>query len=413
MCRTRSCRTGGRAAVSAVDPRCLLVPALLALAACAGGPAPERASAPPEAGSGGRRCEDIGLDVGILPRGRWNAITDVEGVRVGHCTLVRGEDVRTGVTVLVPHPGDLYRSRVPAAVSVGNGFGKAVGFTQVRELGELETPIALTNTLSTFRVADALVTWMLQRPGNGDLRSVNPVVGETNDGYLNDIRGRHVRAQHVLAALEQTASGPVPEGCVGAGTGTRCMGFKGGVGTASRVLPGALGGWTLGALVQTNFGGVLTINGAPVGRELGSFTFGDVLQAGRSGSCMIVLATDAPLSPRNLERLAQRSFLALGRVGAFSANGSGDYAIAFSTHPGARRQARPRNAVLKTVVLANTAMSPLFLAAVEAAEEAIYNALLAATTTQGRKGREVQALPLPRTLQLLRTYGALHQHERL
>ena len=284
------------------------------------------------------RARDFGIAPGVLACGKWNAITDVEGVQVGHRTLVEGDSLRTGVTVIRPHPGNLFQEKVPAAVSVGNGFGKALGFTQVRELGNLETPIALTNTLSVFTAANALVDHMLSLPGNEQVRSVNPVAGETNDGWLNDIRGRHIQEKHVQEALGTATPGPVPEGNVGAGTGTLCLGFKGGIGTSSRKLGEAHGAYTVGVLVQTNFGGRLSIMGVPVGEELRKeLTVADGPQRGtgdlEDGSCMIVIATDAPLSARNLERLARRSFLALGRVGSHMSNGSGDYAIAFSTHP--------------------------------------------------------------------------------
>jgi D-aminopeptidase len=355
-----------------------------------------------------KRARELGLVTGILTPGRWNAITDVKGVKAGHTTLIRGDSVRTGVTVILPHGGNLFREKVPAAVFVGNGFGKAMGFTQIEELGNIETPIALTNTLNAPLVADGLLDYMLALPGNEDVRSINPVVGETNDGYLNDIRGRHVRSEHVLNALREAKEGPVAEGCVGAGTGTQCLGYKGGIGTASRVLPKPRGGYTVGVLVQTNFGGILTINGAPVGRELNNFYLADETPYPVDGSCMMVIATDAPLSARNLERLAKRSFLAFGRVGPFSSNGSGDYSIAFSTHPDLRIRGG-EGMLQKAVELGNDEMSPLFLAVLEAAEEAIYNSMFMATDMQGRQGHAVQALPLEKTLQILRKYKALHQ----
>jgi D-aminopeptidase len=361
------------------------------------------------------RAREIGLATGILAPGKWNAITDVAGVTVGHTTLLAGDSVRTGVTVVVPHPGNVFQQKVPAAVFVGNGFGKAIGTTQVAELGNLETPIALTNTLSAPRVADALMGYVLGLPGNEQVRSVNAVVGETNDGYLNDIRGRHVQAEHVLAALAAAQTGPVAEGCVGAGTGTLCLGYKGGIGTASRVLPKTLGGYTVGVLVQTNFGGILTINGAPVGRELGNFYLAGQVPYTVDGSCMIVIATDAPLSARNLERLARRSFLAFGRVGSFSSNGSGDYSIAFSTHPQVRVPHVPARGPageptpLPTLDLPNDDTSPLFLAVVEATEEAIYNSMFKATSTTGHQGHRSEALPLEPTIKILKKYKALNQ----
>ncbi|HET8854404.1 MAG TPA: P1 family peptidase, partial [Salinimicrobium sp.] len=271
------------------------------------------------------RIRELGIKPGILSPGKLNSITDVKGVSVGHTTLIEGDSIRTGVTVIMPHQGNIFRDKVPAAVFVGNGFGKAIGFTQIRELGNIETPIALTNTLNAFLVANALVDYTLSVPGNEKLNSVNPIVGETNDGWLNDIRGRHVKSSHVFNAIENATTGAVKEGNVGAGTGTMALGFKGGIGTSSRVLPEERGGYTVGVLVQTNFGGILTINGAPVGEELDNYYMSGDVSYTVDGSCMIIIATDAPLSPRNLERLATRSFLAMGNVGAFSSNGSGDY----------------------------------------------------------------------------------------
>jgi D-aminopeptidase len=352
------------------------------------------------------RARDFGIEPGVLEPGEWNAITDVSGVKVGHKTLIHGADVRTGVTVILPHDGNLFMEKVPAAVSVGNGFGKAIGFTQVQELGNLETPIALTNTLNVFSVAGALVEYMLTLPGNEELRSVNPVAGETNDGWLNDIRGRHVQQSDVLEALASASTGPVAEGNVGAGTGTLCLGFKGGIGTSSRVLSESRGGYTVGVLVQTNFGGILRINGAPVGESLKNYDRASLDHYQVDGSCMIVVATDAPLSARNLERLASRSFLALGRVGSFMSNGSGDYAIAFSTHPECRIPYRGEEAVRTLSELANDQLSPLFQAVVEATEEAIYNSLFMAEDMVGQQGRVEGALPLEKTLEILDRHGA-------
>jgi len=364
------------------------------------------------------RAREIGLKVGILDVVPHNAITDVAGVRVGQTTLIRGDDVRTGVTAVLPHAGNLFREKVPGAVFVGNGFGKLMGSTQVNELGEVETPILLTSTLNVPRVADALLDYMLALPGNEDVRSINPLVAETNDGTLNDIRGRHVGHAEVLAALKQAKAGPVEEGSVGAGTGTVAFGFKGGIGTSSRRLPPRLGDWTVGVLVQANFGGVLTIGGAPVGQELGRWYLQNELREPKpkqhedraDGSVIIVIATDAPLDSRNLRRLAARSMLGLGRTGSSASNGSGDYAIAVSTAPGLRIRvpAEPRTAFQprELRLLGNEAMSPLFQAVIEATEEAVYNALFKATTITGR-GREVEALPLERTLAVLRKYGAL------
>ncbi|MEE8154178.1 MAG: P1 family peptidase [Phycisphaerales bacterium] len=334
-----------------------------------------------------------------------NAITDVAGIRVGHQTIVKGENIRTGVTAIVPHAGNVFQQKVPAAVYVANGFGKAAGFLQVQELGNIETPIVLTNTLNVGTAIEAVVQWSLQQPGNEDVRSVNAVVGETNDGYLNDIRGQHVSAQEVVAAIEAASDGAVDEGSVGAGTGTICFGFKGGIGTSSRVLPKSLGGYTVGALVQTNFGGILTIDGVRVGEAFGRYSFRSQLQqASRvddqpdDGSCMIVLATDAPLSARNLERIAKRAVLGLARTGSFMSNGSGDFVIAFSTQnliPHGSREIR------KIDDLPNDAMSPLFLATVEAVEEAVYNSLTKATTVTGRDGHTVEAIPIDRLRELL------------
>ena len=358
------------------------------------------------------RARELGVSVGVIPTGTLNAITDVEGVLVGHTTVIRGDNVRTGVTAILPHGGNLFREKVPGAVFVGNGFGKLAGSTQVNELGEIETPILLTSTLSVPRVADFVIDYMLALPGNEDVQSINPLVAETNDGYLNDIRGRHISRDDVFAAIKGAKSGAVAEGSVGAGTGTVAFGFKGGIGTSSRKLPQRLGGYTVGVLVQTNFGGVLTINGAPVGRELGRYYLKDELtekQNNPDGSVIIVIATDAPLDARNLSRMAARAMMGLARTGASASNGSGDYAIAFSTAPdvrikslGQNEQNTPRN--LKS--LANDDTSPLFLAVIEATEEAIYNSLFKATTTTGR-GHTVESLPLDRTVEILRKHGLI------
>lgn len=352
------------------------------------------------------RARELGIESGILTPGRLNAITDVKGVSVGQKTLIVGDSIRTGVTVILPHQGNLFQEKVPAAVFVGNGFGKAIGTTQVEELGNIETPIALTNTLNAFLVANALIDYTLSIPENTKIRSVNPVVGETNDGWLNDIRGRHVKSVDVMEAINSATTDAVEEGNVGAGTGTRCLGFKGGIGTSSRVLPKEKGGYTVGVLVQTNFGGILTINGAPVGEELNNFYMAEDVPYVVDGSCMIVIATDAPLSSRNLKRLAKRSFLAFGKVGSFSSNGSGDYSIAFSTHP-ELRISYDSEEIEKTVIeVSNDYMSPLFLAVVEATEEAIYNSLFMATDIKGQKGRVVEALPIEKTLEILDKYKA-------
>ncbi|RYF85647.1 MAG: S58 family peptidase, partial [Chitinophagaceae bacterium] len=279
-----------------------------------------------------KRARDHGIEIGVLPTGKWNAITDVPGLLVGHSTLIRADSIRTGVTAIIPYKGNIFQQKVPAAVYTGNGFGKLSGTTQVTELGTLETPVVLTNTLSVPTAMEALIDYTLSMPGNEMVRSVNAVVGETNDSYLNDIRGRHVQKKDVLAAISEAASGPVQEGNVGAGTGTVCFGFKGGIGTSSRKLPAKLGGYTMGVIVQTNFGGVLEIAGAPVGKELGKFSFSNQLLNNVDGSCMIIVATDAPVDARNLQRLAKRAFMGLAKTGGIASNGSGDYVIAFSTN---------------------------------------------------------------------------------
>ncbi len=357
------------------------------------------------------RVREFGVEPGVLSPGPLNAITDVAGVRVGHTTLVTPPTTHTGITAILPHSGNLFRDKVPGAVFVANGFGKLTGISQIRELGTIETPVLLTGTLSVPRAADGLISYMLGLPGNEDVRSINPVVGETNDGYLSDIRARPIRPEHVQAAIESAAGGAVVEGAVGAGSGTIAFGFKGGIGSSSRRLPEQLGGWTVGALVQTNFGGVLSIAGAPVGVELGRYYLRDVLDGAPAGidqadgSCMMVIATDAPLDAANLERLALRAFMGMARTGASGSNGSGDYVIAFSTHVGLRTgpdgAARPR-----TPPLATDRLSPLFLAAVEATEESIYNSLFQARTTIG-VGGVVEALPLRRTIEILRAHGVV------
>jgi D-aminopeptidase len=358
------------------------------------------------------RARDLGVKPGIFVPGPNNAITDVAGVRVGHTTLTIGDSVRTGVTAILPHGGNTFFDRVPAAVHIGNAFGKLVGFTQVTELGELETPILLTCTLCVWRVADALVDELIAQPGMERVGSINPVVGETNDGFLNAIRSRPVGRDAVRATLASAASGPVAEGSVGAGAGTVAFEWKGGIGTSSRVLPRTLGGYTVGVLVQTNFGGVLQVLGAPVGRELGKYAFkGDVDRERGDGSVMIVVATDAPLSDRNLERLAARAIMGLARTGSSASNGSGDYVIAFSTAPQVRRvltpgaPSVPRERVLRaTQEVPNDDMSGLFQGVVEATEEAIYNSLFMATSVTSR-GRTVEAIPLDRVREILQKYG--------
>jgi D-aminopeptidase len=352
------------------------------------------------------RARDAGVVTGILPPGPLDAITDVAGVTVGQATLTEGDDIRSGVTVIVPHAGNVFREKVPAAVFVANGFGKLTGISQVAELGTLETPIALTSTLSVWRVADALAEWVLEQPGNEGVESVNPVVGECNDGYLSDIRRRPVGRKELRAALASASGGPVAEGSVGAGIGTRCLGWKGGIGTASRRLPASLGGWTLGVLVQTNFGGVLTIAGVPIGKLLGRYAFKDALEAPERGSCVVVIATDAPVDARQLRRIAARTPMGLSRVGGYAANGSGDYAVAFSVHTGLRERDGQRG-VREVPSLADDDLSPLLLAAVEATEEAVLDSLFRATTVRGFRGHEADALPLDAVLALLRERGAL------
>ena len=347
------------------------------------------------------RAREVGVAPGVLPPGPRNAITDVAGVRVGHFTLIEGEAVRTGATAILPHGGNLYRDKVPAGVVVGNGYGKLMGVTQIRELGEIETPIVLTNTLSVPQGAEAILDYTLAQPGNEDVRSVNAVVGETNDGFLNDIRRRALRAAHIARAIAEADTGTVAEGSVGAGTGTVAFGWKGGIGTSSRRLPKTLGGYTVGVLVQTNYGGLLDIMGVPVGRLLGRYYLKDALDGGDAdGSVMIVVATDAPLSDRNLTRLARRALLAVGRTGSPATNGSGDYVIAFSTAASVRRTPERRRAVAAYEELPNGRISPLFQAVVEATEEAVYNSLFKATTVTGHRGT-VEALPLDEVLPLL------------
>lgn len=365
-------------------------------------------TAPPETRP---RARDIGLKIGILPTGALNAITDVTGVTVGQTTIIRGDSIRTGVTAVLPHGGNIFQQKVPGAVFIGNGFGKLMGSTQVNELGEIETPIVLTSTLAVPRAADFLMDWMLALPGNEAVQSINPLIAETNDGFLNDIRGRHLTREDVFSALKNTRGGPVDEGSVGAGTGTVVFGWKGGIGTSSRKLPGRLGGYTVGVLVQTNFGGVLSIDGAPVGVELGKYYLKDAVGATRSeppadradGSIIIVIATDAPLDHRQLRRLAARSMSGLARTGSSMTNGSGDYAIALST----ANRITASETIRDIRVLGNDAMSPLFQAVIEATEEAIYNSMLRATTVKGRENRTVEALPLDRLLEVLRKYGKI------
>lgn len=357
------------------------------------------------------RARELGIEVGVMETGTWNAITDVPGVYVGHQTIIRDDHVRTGVTAILPHEGNLFREKVPAAIYVGNGFGKLAGFTQAEELGNIETPIVLTNTLSVGTAMTALITYTLRHPGNEDVFSVNAVVGETNDGYLNDIRGLHVTEEDVWEAIKGATSGPVEEGSVGAGTGTTAFGFKGGIGTASRRVSKEEGGYyTVGVLVQSNYGGTLDINGAPVGRELRQPKQGKEAPKEGDGSCMIVVATDAPLSSRNLKRLAKRALHGLARTGSCMSNGSGEYVIAFST-----AYRIPHNATLLSVpaLVPNDMMDPLFCGVVEATQEAVYNSMFMATTMEGQKGRVVRAIPLDEVVRICEQYKVLHLQKKL
>jgi D-aminopeptidase len=356
------------------------------------------------------RASDLGLKVGILPTGPLDAITDVAGVGVGQTTIISGDNIRTGVTAVLPHSGNLYREKVPGAIFAGNGFGKLTGSTQVDEMGEIETPILLTNTTSVPQVASALTSYILSLSGNEDVLSVNPVVGETNDAYLNDIRASRIAPDDVFAAIKKAKGGRVEEGNVGAGTGTVAFGWKGGIGTSSRKLPQKLGGYTVGVLVQTNFGGVLSIAGAPIGQQLGKCYLHEELQSSAKdkadGSCMMIIATDAPIDARNLKRLAARAWLGMARAGSAASNGSGDYAIAFSTAPQLRIHESDKSLTRQVELLTNEAMSPLFLAVIEATEEAIYNSIFRATTMTGN-GHTVEALPIDRTIEILREFRSI------
>jgi D-aminopeptidase len=354
-----------------------------------------------------QRARDLGLRIGVMSPGVLNAITDVPGVKVGQTTLVKGDSVHTGVTAVFPYDGNIFQQKVPAAVFVGNGFGKLAGTTQVQELGNLETPVVLTNTLSVGVAIQAVVEYTLRQKGNEQVYSVNAVVGETNDGSLNDIRGMFVHKEDVWQALETARTGPVQEGNAGAGTGTTCFGFKGGIGTSSRKLPASLGGYTVGVLVQTNFGGVLEIDGVPVGKELGRFSFSDKLQNPVDGSCMMVVATNAPLDNRNLGRLAKRAFMGLAKTGGIASNGSGDYVIAFSTNDSVRIPNDPRQPLLRREELHNDYVTPLFMAAIEATEEAILNSLFAAVSTKDKNGHVVEALPMEKVKAILKKYNRI------
>lgn len=353
-------------------------------------------------------ARDHDIHIGVMSPGKLNSITDVSGVTVGQKTLVKGDSIRTGVTAILPHNGNIFQDKVAGAFYAGNGFGKLAGTTQIKELGNIESPIILTNTLSVATGMSGVITHTLAQAGNEQVQSVNAVVGETNDGFLNDIRGRHVTEEDVLEAIVTASAGRPDEGNVGAGTGTTCFGFKGGIGTSSRLLPESLGGYTVGVLVQTNFGGVLRIDGAPVGEALGKFSFSNQLLNNVDGSCMIVVATDAPLDSRNLERLAKRAFMGLAKTGGIASNGSGDYVIAFSSATESRVSHRTGRVLTATVeAVPNDLMSPLFMAAIEATEEAIINSLFAAETISGRNGNTVEALPLDKVLPILKTYGVI------
>ena len=367
------------------------------------------------------RAREVGIKIGILPTGEFNSITDVGGVKVGHKTIIIGDNIRTGVTAILPHDGNLFREKVPAAAYVGNGFGKLAGSTQVNELGEIETPILLTSTLAVPRVADFLMDYMLALPGNEDVRSINPLVAETNDGQLNDIRARRITREDVFEAIKTAKTGATEEGGIGAGTGTVAFGFKGGIGTASRKLPESLGGYKIGVLVQTNFGGVLSIDGVPVGIELNQYYLKDSLKDSRNktsaikndlqnsadGSIIIVIATDAPVDARQLKRIAERSMSGLARTGSAMTNGSGDYAIAFSTFAANRPKSTDGEKPQTRILLPNDAMSPLFYATIEATEEAVINSLFKAVTVKGLDSKTVEALPIDKTLEIMRKYKKL------
>lgn len=353
------------------------------------------------------RIRELGVNPWILKPGKYNSITDVEGVKVGHFTLIKGDNVRTGVTAILPHDGNTFLEKVPAGIYVGNGFGKLMGFTQVEELGCIETPIILTNTLSVPVAGEALIEYTISLKGNENVRSVNPVVGECNDGFLNDIRGMHIEKEHVFEAIKNAKGGPVEEGNIGAGTGTVCFGFKGGIGTSSRVLPKNLGGNTVGVLVQTNFGGILQIASAPVGIELGEFYLKGRINYDQDGSCMIVVATDAPLDARQLKRLAKRAMLGLAKTGGISSHGSGDYVIAFSTNKALRVPFNPSESLRNVPILNDDFITPLFLAVIEAVEEAIYNSLTKAESMKGIDGHFVPALPLEKIKEILKKYNLI------
>lgn len=355
--------------------------------------------------SGQQRARDYEIEVGVLKPGLKNSITDIHGVAVGHRTLIQGDSIRTGVTAIIPHQDNIFQEKVPAAIYLGNGFGKLAGISQVMELGNIESPIILTNTLSVATGIQGGLSYVLGLPGNENVRSANIVVGETNDGRLNDIRGRHVKEADVLMAIEQADTLQVEEGNVGAGTGTICFGWKGGIGSSSRKLPASMGGYSVGVLVQSNFGGVLTIDGVPVGKEMGKYPYRTQIEQDSDGSCMIVVATDAPVSPRNLERMAKRAMLGLARTGGIASNGSGDYVIAFSTYKDNRVPYQLKKPVSSVADLHNDRMTPLFLATIEATEEAILNSLFAARDMKGFQGSKVDQLPIIDVLKMMKKYG--------
>lgn len=356
-----------------------------------------------------KRARDYGIEIGVFKTGLNNSITDVSGVKVGHTTLISGNDVRTGVTAILPHTGNIYQQKVPAAIYIGNGYGKLSGFSQVKELGNIETPIILTNTLAVPTAFNALITYTLNQKGNENVQSVNAVVGETNDSFLSDIRSRPITENDVLKAIENAKSGIIEEGNVGAGTGTTAFQYKGGIGTSSRVIPKKLGGYTVGVLVQTNFGGVLEINGVPIAKDMDNFP--KLFKYDVDGSCMIVVMTDAPLSSRNLERLAKRAIMGLGKTGGIASNGSGDYVIAVSTYRDNFIKGDNQSMFIETKELDNNAISPLFLAVIEATEEAIINSLFAANTTVGFKDNKSEALPISEVLKIMKKYNAIKNKE--
>ncbi|MFY0689279.1 MAG: P1 family peptidase [Cyclobacteriaceae bacterium] len=357
-----------------------------------------------------KRVRDYGIEIGVLNPGKLNSITDVDGVMVGHATVIEGDSIRTGVTAILPHAGNLFQLKVPAAIHLGNGFGKLAGYSQVKELGNIETPIILTNTLSVPAASNALITYTLEQKENENVRSVNSVVGETNDGWLNDIRGRHISEKHVLDAIHNAKNDTVAEGNVGAGTGTICFQYKGGIGTSSRVIPMQLGGYTVGVLVQTNFGGILQINGVPVAKELDNYPRSYTYDV--DGSCMIVVMTDAPLNARNLERLAKRAMMGLAKTGGIASNGSGDYVIAVSTAKENLISYSSDSPLRETRTLRNESTTPLFLATIEATEEAILNSLFAAETMIGRDGHSVYSIPIDEVVEIIKNHNGINTNNK-